>query len=437
MRDPAKAIAALTEGQRELLRLRLKNRGQQASGAAPAAGIPRLPRDQGSFPLSPAQQRLWFLYQWDPESPLYNVPACFRLEGELNREAFLGALSDLVVRHESLRLEFRSLQGRPGQSPVSADRFRAGWQDLSALPEAEASTRLITLAREEIARPFSFPDDLPFRATLVRVSPRSHGVLLIMHHLVSDGASVALLLSDLRALYLARCAHHAPQLAPLLVQYVDYAAWQAGLETSGGMQAGIGYWKQSLAGAPPEIELPVDHGHSPAARGGEECGTTFFSLSPEVMEALKRAMLEEGATAFMGMLALYAAYLVRKCGQEEVVIGVAISGRSRVELETMAGVFVNTLALRVDTRGNPGYRELVRRVKTVVLAAFAHQEVPFEKVVEAVSPDRQSSRSPLFQVAFGFQNATEAPSDWAGLTLQGIPGVRDSANFELELRIHE
>ncbi|HWS54702.1 MAG TPA: amino acid adenylation domain-containing protein, partial [Pyrinomonadaceae bacterium] len=367
----------------------------QSPDALPLAPFPRDRR----LPLSYAQQRLWFIEQLEPGNTIYNVPAAVRLEGELDAGALERALTEVVRRHESLRTTFPSVDGRPAQvisppAPVELDAV-----DLSRLPVGEREEEARRLAAEESQRPFDLAAGPLFRASLLRLAGDEHVLLVTAHHIVSDGWSIGILVNELSALYAAFVRNEEPQLAELPIQYADYAAWQRQWLSGRLLDEQLRYWRERLSGAPPVLELPTDRPRPPVQtfRGS----THRFALSAETSRAAARLAEREGATPFMLLLAAFDALLYRYTGQSDVVVGTAVAGRTRAETERLIGFFVNTLALRTEVRGDEPFRGLLAKVREACLGAYAHQEAPFERVVEGARPERSLGHAPLFQVMFG------------------------------------
>jgi amino acid adenylation domain-containing protein len=416
-------------------------------GGAPALP-PILPRDPeaGAPPLSFAQERLWFLYQLAPESTLYNVPMVFRLDGPLAEGALAAALAEVERRHAVLRTVFAVAAAGAGEPvqvvvpPGRPGRRALPRVDLAGLPAAARAAEAERLAREESRRPFDLERGPVWRHALLRLGTEEHRLLVSLHHIAADGWSVEVLLRELAALYAAYAAA-APAGAPAplaepALQYADYAVWQrrwfAG-ETIGREAA---YWRGALAGAPFVLDLPADRPRPPVPshRGGLERTAIGTALETAARELARRS----AATPFIVFLAAFQALLGRYTGLEDVLVGSPVAGRGQVETEGLIGLFINTLVLRGRLAGAPTFAELVSRVREAALAAFVHQELPFEKLVEELAPQRDFSRSPVFQVLFLFQDRAPATRELApGLRLRVEEMAGELAKFDLKLALDE
>ncbi|QRK05609.1 amino acid adenylation domain-containing protein [Archangium violaceum] len=387
-------------------------------------------------PLSFAQQRLWFIDQLAPGSHTYNVPFFARLKGPLDVSVLERSLAELIRRHESLRTTFTVVNGRPVQRIVSELDFRLPLERLDQATEGEREAVLRRLAEEEARRPFDLEKGPLIRARLLRVADADHALLLTLHHVISDAWSLGLLERELTVLYRAFSSAGEPLPRALPVQYADYATWQREWLKGEVLEAQLSWWKQQLAGAPPVLELPTDRPRPPvqSARGA----IRRVMLSPALSGAVKELSRKEGATQFMTLLAGFHALLARYSGQTDFVVGSPIAGRNRREVEGLIGFFANTLALRVDGSGDVSFQELLGRVRKACLGAYAHPDLPFEQLVDALQPVRDLSRSPLFQVMFVLQGVMP----YAALELPGVsaselvvdPGV---SRFDITLSVRE
>ena len=409
----------------------------QHSGAIAAASpIPWIPRE-GGLPLSFAQQRLWFIDQLEPGSSMYNIPLALRLTGPLDMAIFERSLSEVVRRHEVLRTTFRTLGGEPIQRICAAMPLRVPVTELSGLPEAETEGQIRRLLAEEARWPFDLSQDLMLRAGLLRLDSQEHVCFLTLHHIAADGWSVGVLFRELTALYAAfsrdpECRVPRPSpLTDLPIQYADFTIWQRKWLQGNVLEAQLAYWKRRLEEAPPVLELPMDHSR-PAVqtyRGAQE----RFVLDKGLSEALRLLSRQEKATLFMTLLATFQTRLYRYSGQEDFVVGSPIAGRNRLETEQLIGFFVNTLALRADVSGNPTFRKLLARVREATLGAYAHQDLPFEKLVDEMNPQRNLSYAPLVQVVFMLQNDPAEPLRIPGLTVSSEAVENNTAKFDLTL----
>ncbi len=394
----------------------------------------RCPRD-GDLPLSFAQQRLWFIHQLEPESPAYNIPAAVRLTGRLDQAALLAALGEVVARHETLRTSFGEVGGKPVQRIAPPAQLAAPLLDLTDLPTAQREAETRRLVTEEERHPFDLARGPLVRVALLRLACEDHVLLLTLHHIVSDGWSTGVLIREFGALYPAFHEGRPSPLPLLPVQYADFALWQQTWMSGEALTAQLSYWLERLEGIPAEIELPTDHPRLavPSGRGGSQ----LLRLPRGLSDALAKLGARHGATLFMTLLAAWKVLLSRYSGQTDVVVGSPIANRNRTELESLIGFFVNTLALRTDLSGGPDFRDLVGKVREVTLSAYAHQDLPFERLVEEMAPERVLSRTPIFQVVFALQNAPASTLDLPGLTLSRLVLEGGTAKFNLMLSLAE
>ncbi|MGF2529975.1 amino acid adenylation domain-containing protein, partial [Ralstonia pseudosolanacearum] len=389
----------------------------------------------GPLPLSFAQQRLWFLAQMEGGSEAYHIPVGLRLKGELDEEALRRSLDRIVARHEALRTRFEVQEGQAVQFIVPADvGLTLEWVDLST---EEASEHQLGLQAEAEARtPFDLEQGPLIRGRLVKLGEQEHVLLITMHHIVSDGWSQGVLARELGTLYEAYRAGNADPLPALPIQYADYAVWQRRWLEGGELQRQGTYWEQALAGAPTLLGLPTDRARPP--QQDYAGGSVEVVFDAELSTGLRTLSQRHGTTLFMTVLAGWSALLSRLSGQEEVVVGSPVANRTRSEVESLIGFFVNTLALRVEVSGAT-VSELLGRVKAKVLEAQAHQDLPFEQVVERVRPVRSLSHSPVFQAALSWLN-TEAVGlslELEGLTIEGVDAGQAAAKFDLTLELRE
>ena len=405
----------------------------QSPQAPPMQPVPR----DGDLPLSFGQQRLWFIDQLAPGNPAYNFPAAVHLRGPLNLAALHQSLNEIVKRHEVLRTTFAIVDGRPVQVIAPTLTITLPVVDLRelacALPETERETEVQRLVSEEANLPFDLAKGPLLRATVLQLGEKEYVGLLTMHHIASDGWSIGILIRELAALYQAFSFGRSSPLPELPIQYADFACWQRQWLHSEVLETQLSYWKQQLRGAPPLLELLPDHPRPVVQtfRGAHES----LLLPDAVGAGLKALSREAGATLFMTLLAAFKILLQRYTRQDAIVVGTPIANRNRREIEDLIGFFVNTMVLRTDLSGDPSFRELLQRVREVCLGAYAHQDLPFEKLVEELHVERDLSRSPLFQVMFVLQNGLPRPVELPGLTLSPVEGNSETAHFDLTLQI--
>jgi natural product biosynthesis luciferase-like monooxygenase protein len=398
-------------------------RGEAGPARPPLAAHPRTAERAPAF----AQQRLWLLHQLLGDSPAYNLVAAIRLVGRLDRAALERAVSRILERHESLRTVFPNVDGQP--RAVLRDAAPVALEPQPVASEGAMRARVAELA----ARPYDLERGPLFRAELIRLAPEEHVLSLGMHHIVSDGWSRGVLYDELARLYEAYAAGRADPLPPLPIQFSDFAAWQADWSDTADLERHLAWWKEHLAGAPATSELPArgPRPATPSFRGA----TIDFPIPESLARAVRRLGAEEGATPFMVYLAALSILLGRYAGQDEVVIGTPTAGRPEASTESLIGFFVNTLALKIDQGSAPSFRDALRRARTVSLGAFAHQDAPFERVVEALALPRDLSRSPLFQVMFILQNTPPATYRPAGVTMTQVDVNLDGAKYDLTLSL--
>jgi len=404
-------------------------------GVAGSAARPALTRRErpALVPLSGAQRRLWFLHSLEGPSATYNVPLVMRLEGDVDVEALDAALSDVVGRHEALRTRFPQHDGVPYQDILDDAGVRLHVRDVVPGEFDEVLTGLVR-------GPFDLERHVPMRAELLRLGAREHVLALVFHHIASDGWSMAPLWQDIATAYTARQAGEPPQWAPLPVQYADYTLWQRELlggedDPDSTLSAQLDYWRGTLEGLPDRIELPLDRPHPATATFKGELHT--FDWDADLHAGLAALARECGASVFMVVHAALAALLTRLGAGTDVPIGSPIAGRTDEALDDLVGFFVNTLVLRVDTSGEPSFRELVGRVRERNLDAYAHQDVPFERLVEVLNPTRSLSYHPLFQVMIAGQNNARAEVVLPGLTVTEVPVTTGTSKFDLSISLTE
>ncbi|HZI13407.1 MAG TPA: amino acid adenylation domain-containing protein, partial [Myxococcus sp.] len=402
-----------------------------ASGGASSLPAPRPVPRNGALPLSFAQQRLWFLDRLEPGSPFYNIPTAVRLDGALDVGALERSLQELVRRHESLRTTFGEEADLPVQHIHPEAPLPLTVVDLSHLPEEERAAGARQHAAEEAGKPFDLTRAPLMRTTLVRLSERSHVLLVTVHHIVSDGWSIGILIGEVGALYAAFARGLPSPLPPLELQYADYAVWQRGWLRDEALEEQVAWWKRQLEGAPHALELPTDRPRPPVQtlRGA----SLPVHIAREPVAALHAFCRREGVTPFMTLLAAFQVLLSRYSEQDDVVVGAPIANRRQAELEGLVGFFANTLALRARPRPEMTFRELLAQVKESLLGAYAHQDVPFEKLVDELRLERDLSRTPLFQVMLALQNTPAVSQDEATLELAPVSVDSATAKFDLSL----
>ena len=417
---------ALSDRRRALLEKLLREEGFSASDPDQIG-----PREQrGPAALSFAQQRLWFLQQLEPESYVYNIPVALRIEGPLDVNALEDAISQVIRRHESLRTTFKTVNGQTFQFINPPFRVHLSPEIVQLSPETSGEREITIQAKQELQRAFDLTAGPLIRATLLRFAEDDHVLLLTMHHIVADGWSIGVLLRDLGACYGSSQGRQL-DLPELRVQYADFAAWQRHERHSALLAAQLEYWRVQLAGVPARLALPTDRQRP--ERSTFRGANIPFLVSRQLQERLAKLGQSEGATLFMVLLAAFNVLLYRYSGQEDIAVGTPVAQRNRPEIEELIGFFVNTLVLRTQLSGELTFRELLRRAREVSLGAFAHQDLPFEKLVEELHPQRNLGQSPLFQVMLDLQNAPMELKQINGLRLSLVPVEMETAKFDLTL----
>jgi amino acid adenylation domain-containing protein len=404
-----------------------------AGAAAPPPLVPRRPA--ANLPLSFAQQRLWFVDRLQPGSPVLNLPAPLHLTGALVRSALAAALVEIERRHEALRTVFRTHRGEPHQvvlPPPPAAR-QLPLIDLGGLPAAVRRVAAQRLAEQEAQTPFDLQSGPLLRTALVRVEPEDHLLLLTLHHIVADGWSTGVLTRELGALYEAAVGRRPSPLPALAVQYPDYALWQRGWLRGAALDRLLAQWQDRFGRQLPPLDLPTEHPRTTGA--GSPGGSCQRVLAPELGAAIQALAADRGVTLFMALLAAFDALLHRLTDQPRLVVGSPVAGRDRAELEPLVGCFVNTVALPVDCAGDPTFGELLERVRGATLAAYASQQLPFEKLVEALQPERAAAGTPFIQVMFGVQHDGGEALSAAGLRLSPLALGNGTSQFELTLYV--
>jgi len=417
----APTVAGLTERVQQL------QREQQGMLAPPIRPVPR----HAPPPLSFAQQRLWILDQLDPDTARYNVPYLVRMAGPLRADMLEKSLNEIVRRHETLRTSFQMVDDELVQVISPAVTLPLLREDLSSLPQADREDEARRRAAEEVAEPFDLSVAPLLRAKLFRLADDDHVLVLNTHHVISDGWSLGILSQELYALYEAFAEDQPSPLPELAVQYADYAVWQRDFLSGETLDKQLAYWKEHLSGAPASLDLPTDYPRPPVQtyRGARET----VILPNELLDSIRQLSRSESATLFMTLLTAFNVLMSRYSGQQDVVVGSPIAGRNRAEVEKLIGFFVNTLVMRTDLSGNPSFRELLARVRESAMGAYSHQDLPFEKLVEELKPDRDLSRNPLFQVMFVLQNVPTAKQTMGDIEATPFGSGDQSAKFDLSV----
>jgi len=396
---PVQAKPHLSGTKRSLMQAYVSGRMSNRSAITPRLG-------NGPWPLSFAQERLWFLDQLSAGSPVYNVPIAIRMEGRLDVAALKRALSALVERHEALRTLFVTVDGIPSQTISPARPVELPVEDLSALPEEEQRQQLEEKVDSCARRCFDLAADPLLSPYLIRCGDQDHTLVLNLHHICADGPSMRILHQELATMYQAFTQGEEPSLPPLPVQYADYAQWQRNSCSPEVVSKQLAYWRRQLHGAPPYLDMPTDFSR-PAEQSNE--GTRhLFQLPESLVAELRRFSAQNGVSLFMTTLAGFEALLHRYTSQEDIVVGTPVANRPRPELEGLIGFFLNAVALRLDVSGDPSFSELVKRVRKVALEGFSNVDLPFEQLLEEIKPDRDFSRTSVFQVMFTLQSAPTA-----------------------------
>ena len=399
------------------------------------APIPRLKHGQ-TAPLSFGQERLWFLDQLEPGNPFYNVPIATGIRGELNRTALEEALRAVVARHDALRTVFRNVDGRPVSVVTPEGDFRLPYIDLiECAPEAR-KRQLDQITTAEAIAPFDLETGPLIRGTLIRTASKEHVLLLTLHHVVCDGWSMALLRDEVSALYAGFVSQKPASLVPLALQYADFAAWQRSEFQGPIAERQLRYWREQLSGRLGPLSLPLDHPRPTVQTyHGDVCRRRVDGRS---LHALRGLAAEENATLCMVLMAAFQVLLARLSRERDVCVGTPIANRSRPELEQLIGFFANTLVIRGRLELNPSFRAFVAQLRETMLAAYAHQDLPFSRLVEALQPDRDLSRTPVVQVMFVLQNIPVRVRQIAGLTLTDTTfDHAPVSNFDLTLNVNE
>ena len=406
-----------------------------SSGKATGAEM-RACRNAGDeLPLSFAQERLWFLQQLEPKNPFYNNSAAVRLAGRPDVEALQRTLSEVVRRHEVLRTTYPTREGRPNQKITPPAPLPLPIVDLSSLGGAKREGEMESQIKAQSRRPFNLEQGPVVRFLLMRLAADDHVALYSIHHIAADAWSTSIFVNEVAAIYPEFCAGQASPLPELALQYADFAQWQRDWLRGDVLDAQLAYWRRALGGKPPVLRLPADRPHP--ARPSWRGFWRSFALPAGLCQELQRLSRRHGTTLFMSLLAAFSVLLQRSSGQDDVVVGTATANRSRSETEGLIGFFINMLPMRVDLSGNPRFVDLLRRVREIAVEALGHQDVPLEKLVEALRPEGERDGTPLFRVAFGVQNAPTGELQVPGLTIRPVELRQETARFDLTVWVAE
>ncbi len=412
-------------------RMDAARREEQGMVPPPITPVPR----NEDLPLSFAQERLWVLDQIEPNNPLYNIPRTLRMRGPLRVDALEGAINEIVRRHESQRTTFTVKDGNPVQIIASELSIPMIVRDLTSLPDGSREAEARRIAVEEAMCPFDLSTPPLVRAHLLRLAPEDHVLQLTMHHIVSDAWSAGIFLQELGVLYEAFSMGNSSPLPELKVQYADYAAQERSWLKGEVLEKQLAFWRERLKGVPSVLELPLDR-ERPQARtfaGGCE----MLHVPADKLIALKDLARQEGATLFMALMAIYQTMLSKYSGAEQIVVGTDLANRTMPETERMIGFFINLLAVRTDLSGNPTFRALLGRVRNGLLESYAHQEVPFPKIVQEVQPERSATHNPIVQVLFVMQNIPRAKRELAGLQVEPFEVPLTTSKFDMAVFVVE
>jgi amino acid adenylation domain-containing protein len=429
MDDLTKRVATLSPAKRALLERRL------VAGKGERTREPLLLQRTHGEPAraSFAQERLWFLQQVDPDSAAYNVPRAIRIQGRLNLETLEQSLNEIISRHESLRTTFSLVNGNLMQIVAEDARLVLQVEDLTSLSADERAIKANELTKHEAALPFDLSHGPVVRARVLRLEADEHLLLLTMHHIVSDAWSAGIFFQELTAFYKEFSENRNPVLPPLGFQYGDYAEWQRDWLQGSVLEDQLRYWKSQLAEAPAILDIPADHPRPALTDRGASC---TFSISQALTEELRELSRRAGTTLFMTLLGAFVVLLHRYSGEDDIVVGTPVAGRNRAEIEGLIGFFINTLAVRIDLGRNPNFATLLTRVKQTAVEAFEHQDVPFEKLVEELKPER-TNRIPFFQVMFQFQPGPRNAAVLEGITFTTEAVEHETAKVDLSLGAYE
>ena len=389
----------------------------------------------GNLQLSFAQQRLWFLDRLEPESAFYNISSAFNLSGQINEEALFASINEIFRRHEILRTAFNTVEGKANLEILSTVNFVPQIVDLSILPEKDKDEELLKLSNIEANRPFDLSQVPLMRVTLIKLKFHEHVLIINMHHIISDGWSNGIFIKELAAFYEAHVKNEPLQLPDLPIQYIDFSHWQREWLKGDILENQLNYWEKKLENIHDRLELPTDFKRPAVQRHHGE--RIYFEIKPEVYKQLISVSNEENSTLFILLLTVFNTFLMKYSGQEDICIGTPVSGRNRSEIEPLIGFFVNTLVLRNNLSGNPTIRELLKQVNKTAIDAYANQDVPFEKLVDLIQPQREMSYTPMFQVMFAFIRSELETIGLHNLEIKPIKLRNVTSKFDLTLEILE
>ncbi|MDM9583645.1 MULTISPECIES: condensation domain-containing protein [unclassified Nostoc] len=432
MSDLSQRIAGLSPEKLQLLAQRLHKKKENIFSQSQ---IVRQSRESNLFPLSFAQQRLWFIDQLRPGNIAYNISQPMRLVGYLNVAALEQSFHEVVRRHEVLRTTFTVVDGQPLQVIAPSLSFKLLVVDLQELSQKQRETDILRLASEEAQRPFDLTKGPLLRVTLLQLAAAEYVLLLTMHHIVADGWAIGVLIHEIATLYEAFSVGKPSPFSELSIQYADFAVWQRQWLQGERLETQLAYWQKQLGGKLPVLELPSNHPQSPIQTfsGAREA----LVLPKTLSEKLKALNQRQGITLFMILLAAFQTLLHWYTDQEDIVVGTDIANRNQAETKELIGFFVNQLVLRTDLSGNPTFVELLERVREMTLEAYAHQDLPFDKLVDVLNPKRELNRTPLFQVKIVLEN-TQTPSlQLPGLTITSLKVENKTVQFDLLLELNE
>ncbi len=432
MNNLSERLAALSPEKLQLLAQRLHKRKENVFSQSQ---IVRQNRESNLFPLSFAQQRLWFIDQLQPGNSAYNISQPMRLIGCLNVAALEQSFNEVVRRHEVLRTTFTVVDGQPLQVIATNLSFKLVVIDLQELSQKQRETDVLRLASEEAQQPFDLTKGPLLRVTILQLAAEEYALLLTMHHIVADGWAIGVLIHEIATLYQAFSHGKASPLSEVSIQYADFAVWQRQWLQGERLETQLAYWQKQLGGKLPVLELPSNHprSHIQTFSGARET----LVLPKTLSEKLKALNQRQGITLFMILLAAFQTLLHCYTDQEDIVVGTDIANRNQAETKELIGFFVNQLVLRTDLSGNPTFVELLERVREMTLEAYAHQDLPFDKLVDVLNPKRELNRTPLFQVKIVLEN-TQTPSlQLPGLTITSLKVENKTVQFDLLLELNE